>query len=156
MTFHAAPGARADDRLRLGVAGIERLDAQPVIGAGDELLVERRTLEHAVDELEPLLARRRREFARERQVGVGRFGHRRKVPRLAGDANFPNKRCKCHARGGSFSMPAASSAARASRMRRPAMTRSGAISASGTRTNARSNMRGWGRIRSGSSSVTSS
>ena len=65
-------------------------------------------------------------------------------------------RCNCRAEveaygGGSFSMPLASIRSSASRTRMPAIMRSGAISASGTSTKARSNRRGCGSVSSGSS-----
>ena len=52
--------------------------------------------------------------------------------------------------GGSFSMPLASNRSSASRTRMPPIVRSGAISASGAKTKARSNRRGCGSVRSGS------
>ena len=59
-------------------------------------------------------------------------------------------------RGGSCSMPAVSRRASASRTRMPPIVRSGAISASGTSTNARSSRRGCGRVSSGSFKARSS
>ena len=56
----------------------------------------------------------------------------------------------------SFSIPLASTRASASRTRVPAIRRSAAISASGMRTNARSNRNGWGSVSSASCSSTSS
>src|SRR4051794_1570898 len=51
---------------------IERLDRETVIGARDQPLLERRALEHAIDQLEPLLARGRRKFTRKCKLfGVG-------------------------------------------------------------------------------------
>ena len=67
-------------------------------------------------------------------------------PRAAGD----------HGRGGSFSTPLASTCASASRTRRPAISRSGAISASGANTNARPKSCGCGSVRSGSCKTRSS
>jgi len=58
-----------------GEARIERLDSQTVMGSGHELAVERRTLEHALDQLEPILAARRRKIGGEgKDIGVS-VGH---------------------------------------------------------------------------------
>ena len=159
---------RARRRPAIGLAplarAIDRLDLQAVIGLADQLL-ERRALQHAVDQLAPVLVGRRREIRRQPQFvscrhPPGRFlipvvlG--RKLPRCNGQA----KRCFGarfgQPRSGSRSIPSVESAASASRTLRPAMRRSGAISASGTSTKARSNRRGCGSVSSGLSSETSS
>ena len=58
-----ARNRRGSFRLR-----IERLDLDAVMGAGDELLLEIRALQHALDELEPLLAGGLREIGGEREI----------------------------------------------------------------------------------------
>ena len=80
--LHDPPGGArraADNGPRVGLAAVERLDGEPVIGLGDELLVERRALEHALHQLAPLLARGRRKLGGQRQlVGCG-VGHGHKM-----------------------------------------------------------------------------
>ena len=71
MIGQAHAGRAPGDRLRVAPRAVERLDGEPVIGLGDQPLVERRALEHAVDQLAPLLARRRGKLGRQRQL-VGR------------------------------------------------------------------------------------
>jgi hypothetical protein len=73
------------ERTDIGPSLVKRLDAQAVIGLGDQLLVERRTFEDAVDQLQPLLTGRGREFGGEGKVGhmhlaglVRGFGNRSK------------------------------------------------------------------------------
>ena len=67
--LHHRPGrARraAGERLRGGGALVERLDGQAVIGLALKPL-ERRALEHGIDQLAPIVARRWRKIAGERQ-----------------------------------------------------------------------------------------
>ena len=59
-------GCAPGDRLRVRRPAVERLDCEPVIGLGDEPLVERRALEHAFDQLAPLLAGGRGKLGRQR------------------------------------------------------------------------------------------
>ena len=68
--LHDRPGARraGDDRPRVRGARVERLDGEPVIGPGDEPLLERSALEHALHQLQPLLACGGRKFGGERQT----------------------------------------------------------------------------------------
>ena len=118
MTVQARP-ACARQRAARRLSRIERLDGEPVIGLGDQSLLERRALEHALDQLAPLLAGCRRKFGGQRQV-VGGVGH----PVIkCHDANGRRKwrckwranRCTVIARGGSRSIPVVSTCARASR-----------------------------------------
>ena len=144
ITCQRVPPARAGHRRRIARARIERLDGEAV-GAPALQFFERRALEHAVDELAPLLVGRRRKFGGKRQI-VGVASHGRTVPTSDDYRN----------RGGSLSIPVASILASASLTRTPAITRSGAMSLSGTSTKARSNSRGCGSIRSASFIATSS
>ena len=59
-------GCAPRHRLRVRHPAVERLDGEPVIGLGDEPLVERRALEHAFDQLAPLLAGGRGKLGRQR------------------------------------------------------------------------------------------
>ena len=82
QALHDLPGGArraADNGPRVGLAPVERLDGEPVVGLGDELLVERRAFEHALHQLPPLLARGGRKLGGQRQlVGCG-IGHGRKM-----------------------------------------------------------------------------
>ena len=87
------PGCRARvrrDGPRIGPARGERLDGEAVIGGADKPL-ERRPLEHDVDQLAPLIARRRGKIGGQRQ-GFFRVGHRLKMPRMAARANRSGER----------------------------------------------------------------
>ena len=159
-TLQDGPGparSAAGDNMRRRVARIERFDGQAVMGLGLELR-ERRAFEHGVDQLAPV------GFGCGCKIGQRkRFGRRHgcKMPFPARVTNMAANMNIC-ARAmpgqgyGRRSMPAVSSRARASRTRVPPMMRSGAISASGTSTKARSNIRGCGSVSSGASSAISS
>src|SRR5262245_48552736 len=132
--------------VRIGAPGIERLDPQAVMGLGDELAIERRALEHSVDKLAPLRERGWRKFGGKRHVGHG-FVHATKMPWAGATTN--RGQTSPLSRGGSMRTPVLSNLASASLTLVPAMIRSGAIWASGTSTNGRSNRCGWGRCSSG-------
>ena len=95
---HHLPGRPARGRRSAGAARarVERLDRDAVIGRGDEPLLERRALQHALHELQPLVARGRRKFGGEREI----VGHRPKMPRSRRTANVPDvEASKLRARG---------------------------------------------------------
>src|SRR5262249_53670014 len=150
-------------------------------GLADQLF-ERGALEHAFGQLAPVVIGRGREVRGEGQiVSGGRHRFPRTVlligPEIAtwrrpsqtlfwpvsgldrprGGAPFYCAwGCFRYFVSGSRSIPSVERPVSASATRRPAMTRSGAISASGTSTKARSNRRGCGSVSSGLSSFTSS
>ena len=79
-------GCAPRHRLRVRLAVVERLDGEPVIGPGDEPLVERRALEHAFDQLAPLLAGGRGKFGRQ---AVARRARRSSITNCHGANDGP-------------------------------------------------------------------
>ena len=162
-------GGAAGDRLGALRAAVDRIDLQSIGGLADEFL-ERRALQHPVDQLAPVVIGRGRKIRRQcaaRQLSSSSgqsflrpswsslvFG--RKLPRGGRQA----KRLFWHlfrqSRSGNRWIPSVESCASAAATLRPAMIRSGTISASGTSTKARSNSRGCGSVSSGLSILTSS
>ena len=71
--------------LRRNPSAVERLDAERIIGLGDEAGFEGRAFEHVLHQLAPLLARGGGKLGSERQV-VG-IGHDHKMPRCERPAN---------------------------------------------------------------------
>src|SRR3712207_2027067 len=73
---------------------IKRLNVDAVVAAGDELLLEIRALQHAFDELEPLLAGRLRKIGGEREI-VHRGLVQRRAARIAPDNTGSRTRWEC-------------------------------------------------------------
>src|SRR5262249_54441428 len=150
-------GRRASrDRRRVLGAEIDRVDPDAVIGLADQLF-ERRTLQHAVDQLAPVIPGCWRKIRSQAQIfGGGRHHSLTSVLFVAPEIATGGRPSQTlfwsfqagSGRSGSRAIPSVESPASASRTLRPAMTRSGTISASGTSTKARSNMRGCGRVSS--------
>ncbi|OIQ66427.1 hypothetical protein GALL_520010 [mine drainage metagenome] len=165
--LHDLPGrGRGPAGYRIGIAGapVDRFDPQSVRGFADQLL-ERRAFQHAIDQLAPVVIGRGREIRCEGQVTGLRchLGRRSWAPLFRAEiatGGPPSQTVVLvsfgHARSGNRSIPSVESCASAEATLRPAITRLGAISASGTSTKARSNRRGCGSVSSGFCIETSS
>ena len=64
-----APGARGQ-WPRPDIRRVKGLDGEPVIGLADEPFLKRRSLENAIDKLEPFLPAREREIGGERKIDI--------------------------------------------------------------------------------------
>ena len=149
--LHDRPGrarGASGDRHRASRAGVERVDRETVIGLGDEPSLERRALEHAVDQLAPLLLRGRRKFGSQRKVVWG-VGHGHNMHPIVLSCKWRANRRGVGQRGGSFSMPAGSTRPTRRAMRFARNDTVGRDLRQGTSTKARSNSRGCGSVKSG-------
>ena len=160
--LHDLPGrglSAAGDRCGILRARIDRFDPQIVVGLADQFL-ERRALQHAIDQLAPIVVGRGRKIGGQPQVVSCRCHLSGSLPgtvfAFVPEIATWQRPIQCQPRSPSRSISSVERPASAWLAVRPAMTRSGAISASGTSTKARSNSRGCGRVSSGLSIVTSS
>ena len=130
------------DRPGVGAPLRQRRDGKAVIGGADQTF-ERRAFEHLIDKAAPFFRSGRREIGGEQQVfGVSHAAkcHAGRAGPISPDMmDEPPRQDYC---GGSLLDAAYSTRASASLTFIPAINRSGAISASGTSTKARSSMRG--------------
>jgi hypothetical protein len=96
-TLRDAPAAGLLARNRRGFLRlrIERLNGDAVMAAGDELLLEVGALQHALDQLEPLLAGRLRKIGGEREIVHDGGLVRRKAARIARDNTGTRGRWEC-------------------------------------------------------------